>query len=251
MENNNKEYGEVAMKSPFLEKLDNFWYYYKWHTIVAIFVIVAVLVSSLQMCSRKTTDIHVIYAGERNIVRTSVDGDIPMYNKLVSALSERADDYNGDGEKILTFTTYTFLSDLDRTEIAKNPELSINEKLLEDDANMFHQNFALGTGGEFYVLLCSPYVYEEYKEVSEVEIFMPVSSYLDESYGEYELYSDSAIKLSSLSVWKNSATLRNSLPEDTLVTIRIKSYISGVFGKDATDERYRIAEEYFKSFIKG
>ena len=211
MENNDKEYGEVAMKSPFLEKLENFWYYYKWHTIVAIFVIVAVLVSSLQMCSRKTTDIHVIYAGERNIVRTSVDG----------------------------------------AEIAKNPELSINEKLLEDDANMFHQNFALGTGGEFYVLLCSPYVYEEYKEVSDVEIFMPVSSYLDESYGEYELYSDSAIKLSSLSVWKNSATLRNSLPEDTLVTIRIKSYISGVFGKDATDERYRIAEEYFKSFIKG
>ena len=243
------EYGEVAMKSPVVEKLENFWYYYKWHTIVALFLVFTILICSLQMCSKKETDVHVIYAGSAVIKRTADDGDTPAYNRLMTALGERAEDYNGDGEKILTLTTLSFLSAAEIEEINKNPELEVNYSLLEQDMDTFEQNFIYGTG-DFYVLFCTKSVYEAYKTVADVEIFAPVASYLDPDYDGYELYSDSAVVLSSTPLWESSATIRQILPADTLVTLRVKSYISGTFDKAGTDQKYKNAEAYFRQLLE-
>ena len=40
------------IKSEAFDKLSNFWYYYKWHTIVALFIVFVVTVCTLQTCSK-------------------------------------------------------------------------------------------------------------------------------------------------------------------------------------------------------
>ena len=40
-ERNEKNDGEIKINSPPLEKLENFWYHYKWHSIVALFLVIA------------------------------------------------------------------------------------------------------------------------------------------------------------------------------------------------------------------
>ena len=245
----NEDYGSPEMKSPFLSKLENFWYYYKWHSIVALFLIFCIVICSLQFCARKTYDVHVIYAGSKSIVRTSEDGDVPPYNRLSSALAERAEDYNEDGETLLTLYTLAFLSPAEREEVSKNPDLQVNEALLEQDREFFMQNFIYGSGGNYNVAFISPYVYEEYNTVSGVSMFQPVSDYLDSDYDGYELYSDFAVKLSSTPLYKNSATVRTILPEDTLIVLKIRSFSASATDRAGAEARYAASEAFFRSLL--
>ena len=49
----------------FFKWLDNFWYHYKWHTIIAVFAIIVVIVGISQVVSKGTADVGVIYGGPR------------------------------------------------------------------------------------------------------------------------------------------------------------------------------------------
>ena len=247
----NEEYTSPEMKSGFLAKLENFWYYYKWHSIIALFLVFCITICSLQLCTKKTYDVYVLYAGSANITRTSQDGDVPSYNKLESTLVGRADDYNADGETSISLYTLAFLSESERAEIEADPELSVNEALLQQDYEFFRDNFIYGNGGNYNVAFISPHVYEEYNTVSGVCLFTPVAGYLDSDYTEYELYSDYAVKLSSTALYKNNASIREILPEDTLIVLKIKSYTASGFDKSGTEERYAASESFFRSLLEG
>ena len=55
--------GEIKLRSPFIKKLDNYFYHYKWHTIIAAFLVIVLIVCSLQMCRKKKYDVEIMYAG--------------------------------------------------------------------------------------------------------------------------------------------------------------------------------------------
>ena len=59
--------GDISLRSPFLKKLDNFFYHYKWHSIVALFLVVVLTVTLVQACSKETFDVEVMYAGPKNL----------------------------------------------------------------------------------------------------------------------------------------------------------------------------------------
>ena len=43
-------------KNEFNEKWDNYWYHYKWHTFIGIFVIICILVTINDFATRRNTD---------------------------------------------------------------------------------------------------------------------------------------------------------------------------------------------------
>ena len=43
---------------------ENYWYYYKWRVIIAVFLIFVVIVCTAQACANTDDDMIVIYAGE-------------------------------------------------------------------------------------------------------------------------------------------------------------------------------------------
>ena len=55
--------GEIVYESKFTRWLDNFWYHYKWTTIIAVFALFVVLVCTLQMCNKDKNDVSVLSAG--------------------------------------------------------------------------------------------------------------------------------------------------------------------------------------------
>ncbi|MBR7116112.1 MAG: hypothetical protein IKC87_00165 [Clostridia bacterium] len=249
MEENNKnhEYGsDIKIKSPLVTKLENFWYHYKWHTIAALFIIVCVVVCSVQACSRVNIDIHIMYAGNREISRTSADGDTPAYTRLKNALSAYTADYDGDGLTTLTLTTYFSLSPAEITEIENNPGLEVNHTLLAEDAEAMRTRFSIG---EYYLCFMSPYVYGEYRETSDgVMMFAPIEKYAPEE-NELEYYDTYAVKLSSTKLYKNSPEVREILPEDTLIAIRINSAMASVFGGAENAENYAHAEDMLRKIL--
>ena len=54
---------DIHIKSPLLEKLDNFWFYYKIPVIVALVVAFILSVCIVQSCSKEKEDVSVMYAG--------------------------------------------------------------------------------------------------------------------------------------------------------------------------------------------
>lgn len=252
---NREEYGsDIELKSPILEKLSNFWYYYKWHTFAILFVVVVVVVCALQMCSRVGTDAYIIYAGDATISRGSEDGDIPSYNKLLDIVAAHSEDNDGDGIVNVALTTLMFLSPEQIAETEKTQGFEVNYALLKEDREAFDYHVYLATSGEYYLCFLSPYVYDTYtarysENTNGGSLFKNVAPYLDEDYEGYELYSESAVKLSSCALWKNSATLRSILPEDTLVVLRVKSAMSGALDSSGNDISYTGAEALMRSLL--
>ncbi len=244
--NRPEEYGsDVEMKSPLLTKLDNFWYHYKWHSIVALFLIFTVLICSLQLCSRTEIDIHILYCGNKQISRGSSNGDFPAYTKLTGALADYAEDFSGDGETVVALDDMFYLSP---AEIQKweSDGLAVPYSLISEDRSKMNTYLATG---EAYICFLSPEVYEIYKEIDGVSRFRTLSEYVPEGK-EVEFYNDYAIKLSSTALYGERA-IRDNLPADTLVVMRIKSAYGASFGADKENERIERAESVLRSIIGG
>ena len=91
MNNEKRPEGEIRIKSPFIKKLDNFFYHYKWHSIIAAFLAIVLLVCCVQTCSKEKYDIEIMYAGPYDFyhnVQTRLD--------IESAFSDAAADAYGN-----------------------------------------------------------------------------------------------------------------------------------------------------------
>ena len=143
-ENRNENSGEVAAAGSGLRsKLENFWYYYKWHTIAAAFLIIAILVCSLQMCSKVAVDFQLMYAGGTSISRQSVGGDVPAYNQLCSLIADYVDDVDGDGHKNIAFATY-YLPSPDEIKAIEADGGEVSYSLMEKDEEAMESRFGIG-----------------------------------------------------------------------------------------------------------
>ena len=104
---------EIKIESKTFRKLENFWYYYKWHTIVSLFLAFVIVVCTVQACSREKEDIRIIYAGG-----SYVEGE--YHREISKALSSvLPEDFDGDGKEKRGFCELSdLLSRGDRGDIA-------------------------------------------------------------------------------------------------------------------------------------
>ena len=239
-ENREKEWQDTDIKvsSPFLSRLDNFWYHYKWHTIVGVFILAVILIFSLQMCEKKSYDTYVLYATGTELNRGSTDGTVPEYNEAVTSLEKLIGDYNGDGERVVSLITlYTPSEEELKASLGEDGTKEINSSLISSDREALRERMLYS---EYYLLFISPSVYEEYKKIDELEIFAPISSYVPEGK-KPEYYSDRAIKLSSLDIYSLPGICE--MPADTLVCLRLSSVVADAFGGEKNAEIFKRAEK--------
>ncbi len=76
------------------EKLQNFWYYYKWHTIIGLFIAV-VLAFGVAQCSTKESPDYTIMTVFDKYVPGEVTDEIEKY------FEQYGEDVNGDGKVIV------------------------------------------------------------------------------------------------------------------------------------------------------
>ena len=208
--------GEVEAPSTPKEKIQNFWYHYKWHSVAAVILVIAILVCSLQFCAKEEYDAYILYAGSKNIGRTTENGDVAEIATVISSLKRITDDFDKSGEVKVSFTNYYYLSADERKGLD-----DLNEALLANDRKSIS---SVLEHSEYYLCFISVAVYEQYHKVGDEELFISLSDHKADN-PELEYYSDSAIFLSSTDAFMLPGI--SALPEDTLICIRRPSILGG------------------------
>ena len=216
MRKNIQGVGEVTVPSTPKEKLQNFWYHYKLHTALCVLLVIALVVCSLQLCTRESYDAYVLYAGSKNIGRTASDGDVAEIATVISSIKRIAGDYDENGEVSINFGSYYYVSGDDTADLNNASEI-----LLKNDKETLT---SLLEHSDYYLCFISVDVYEEYHSVQGVERFISLESYKSMS-SELEYYADNAIYLSSTPAAKLPGL--KDLPKDTLICIRQPSILAG------------------------
>lgn len=219
-------------------RLENFWYHYKWHSITAIAVIIAIVICSVQMCRKESYDGYVLYAGGYGISRTS-DGDVAEYVKFLSAFKKVVPDTDEDREIVTSFV------DLYLPTPEEMAETGSDLYALTSD-NFSRLKYEMLSGSEYYICFLSEYNYNEYKIWDDVEIFTPLADYVPAGV-EVEYYDANAIYLSSLTFYGVEGI--NKLPPDTLICLRRMSAVASAFNKGENERNRECAEKILTNIL--
>lgn len=180
------EAGDVTQSSPLLRWLDNFWYHYKWPTIIIAFFVIVGSVCIFQMLNRTAYDAHFIYAGSYRLDGNADEPDSHEREDFIKLLNRICPkDFDGNGEKMINLQDYQIYSEqeaadekaeLESAAVAEGekPDYYFNTQFNKqelDNMNSFLMN------GECSVCLVSPYLFEMLCESDRVR---PLS----EVYGE-------------------------------------------------------------------
>ena len=226
---------DVGVKSPFLVWLDNFWYHYKWQTLIALFLIFAILVCSIQMCNKEDYDLFVMYAGAHDVERRS--SSVTEYEKVLRHLEGVCGDYDGDGAVSVSFLPLFLPSNTEIEELNAMEGYEVNTAVVADNAEIFRTNIVYS---DYYVCLLSPSVYTTYHSISGVTMFVPLEPYVGTA--EVTYYAADAVLLSSTPFGAQMGFER--FPEDTLICLRILTDLQGK--KQANVEKYEHAEDMLR-----
>ena len=93
--------------------LDNFWYHYKWPTLIIGFLVIAVSVMSVQYITRDRFDLSVVYAGPFDPTANQTRAIETELGKLIG------EDFNGDNKKNCQLNEFFLLTDEQYVEIQK------------------------------------------------------------------------------------------------------------------------------------
>lgn len=244
--------GEIVWESAGKKKLENFWFYHKWHLLIGLLVVIVVLVCVLQSRENKNSDVTLLLAGP---YRLSATEKTAIEDALGALLPE---DYNGDGEKIAETVALTVFSD---AQVAEQ-EAAMNGAVTDasgavtlpysgyfsathnaDQIDSFHNLIA---AGEYSVCLVDPWLYESvkanggFRKLSEVCGGAVPAGAIDE-YG---------VRFSETALYKQNPEVFGVLPENTILCLRTQSVMGSVFSHGKTEKLYARSEALFRVMVQ-
>lgn len=213
-----------------LKWLDNYWYHYKWVTIVTAFFVITLTIIAVQMITKTDPDCNILYGGPAVLTANQAKEIENAFNSLLP------EDFNGDGEKKISFQITTLMTKEQiaaaETQAAENSSVFIyNPKSLEDNKTNFSTQLF---SGEYVICLIDP---EQYKNVHDAGGFALLSELFDENKIPEYSYDDCALILSETDFAKFFTAI-SALPDDTLICVRKMSSVSVFKGKKKAEEEY-------------
>jgi hypothetical protein len=187
--------------SKFLKWLDNYWYHYKWHTIIVCFFLIIGTISMVQIFNREKYDAYVMYVGDHSIPDT-------QYYDIMQSLKAVSSDYDGDEKHNINFSQTAFITDPENDMAS-----SINASAIQYLSNLVVQ--------PYYIYLMDVEVYKLYKDSG---IFVPISEIVADLPEEW-YYDDTAVYFDRTD-YANSFAGVDNLGENTLLVIKIMPYAS-------------------------
>ena len=226
----------IKLEGKFYKWFDNYWYHYKWPTVIVAFFTCAFLIMGLQMCGREKTDVYLIYAGPHLFEENTVHELASDVNKIIP------DDFNGDKKKTSEIVDLYILSEeqikAEKEAAEKEEEVYYyNAQFFAEERRKFDQ---LIFAGEYSICLLDPHLYESVKESGG---FRPLSEVL-ESVPESAI-DEYGIKLSETEFGR-FFTSAAALPDDTVLCLRRESTMS-FLNRDRAEEQYA---NYVKTFCE-
>lgn len=220
-----KEAPELAPKSGVIRWLDNFWYHYKWHTVIIGFFLLVIIVSVAQCSSEEASDITVSFAGNYAL---SDREQKELKTVFGSVLPE---DFDGNGAKTAAFAQFSIYTEEELVQLytyqdeegASHVDSSglSSARHYNTERLQSLQNYVMT--GDCAVWLVSPYVYETVFR-DKVHVTQTFSLKDTSLYRYYD-----AVQL---------------LPAETVVVL-----VQPVMGYMSKQENYRKAEDYISAIL--
>lgn len=219
-----KEYTEgiYIKRNKTSSKLENFWFYHKWHVIVGVFIIFVLTTCIVQCASKEDYDILFTYAGPKDFLEHPEEK-----TKINNSLSEASIDQFGE-DASANLNNYLIYSEeqiknIEQTiyeDESQKKKITVNTSQITKNLEDF-KNFS--TTGQSYIFLLDPYVYKHLTEQSSEQRFVSLA----EVFGKKPAcaYDDYALRLADTEIYKNSPALQ-ALPEDTLICLHNYLFLS-------------------------
>ena len=240
--------GDIRVQSPLFKKLDNYWYHYKWHTVIALFLVAVILICSLQMCAKEEYDIEVLYAGDGKLNNKQAILDIE------AAFSDLLTDQTGDGIVSVNLVSYWVDDDisldteveggLSPTDISYTLNYSMNnQKAYVDEVK----------AGNVSLFLVSPHLFhmvdDEAGFMRVTDLFPELKTYEDEVcvFDEDGKINRFGVVLSKTEFGQRAGLC--DLPEDTILCVRKPSAMKGWFGAEKAQAAHTLATDVFKNAL--
>ncbi len=224
---------EIKRPTSFKAWLENYWYHYKWHTVIAAFFLALAVMLVTQMATKDKYDVTVIYSGPVQLN----GGELEQISKAFAELMPK--DYNGDGEKnAMTYSEYLLSPEQQRALEEEAKRLSIEENVeyvffytadMRNDA--LNSVNALVSTGEAVICLMDKYNYDI---LCANSAFLPLSDALGEK-PDYAI-DDYGVYLKNTDFAKYFEKTFEKLPDDTILCIRKKAVVGVSKGFDKVYE---------------
>ncbi len=255
---NNSEKIEAAKtitveKGKFLTWLDNFWYHYKWPTIVICLFAVILFVCTFQMCSKEPIDIFITYAGPAPFYSVKKK-DIEAIEDIEAVFAEYLpDEFSKNRNPYLKFKAFNVMSQEEFKAFEKEQNESINASIDEEgesiylnmdiaDASFFKEELSsfdswFATGSS-YIYFLSPAVYEDIITNSS-ERLTPLSEVFEEIPAE--AVDDFGIVFGQTNMYKDNPEL-HAIPSDTIICLQKPTFWS-------KDSDYNKGKNVFVAYV--
>ncbi len=213
---------------------ENFWYHYKWPTILTVIGVAVAVVCILQLLGKESPDVYVMYAGPGYLTSHEAED-------VRSAFRQIMEDYNGDGERGVMLTDINYLSPEQIAEKKAKAEAEGVDLIIDNSGNAAaYERFETEImAGESVVLLLDPALYGFVKKSGAL---MPLSEILD-AVPEYAL-DDTGIRLAD-TPFAQYFTAMSVFPEDTVLCVRALTAMSALKGRSRTERLYGYHLDFF------
>ena len=218
--------------------LDNYWYHYRWHTLIVSFFLVVGVICTVQMLNKEEYDVYALYSGGKYFT-------VDEQKAVEEAFSYVIEDYDGNGEKNACLTRIVVLSaeELKQKQEEANAE---NENLaynFESRTDAIEQLSMELMTGQSYVCFFSEGMYDQVKDKDR---FVTLDSIFDTvPEGAVD---ECAVRLSETNFGSYFSEALSVMGEDTVVCLRKISVQDA--GSDKKTEEYENHTEFFKKIIE-
>ena len=205
--------------------LENYWYHYKWHTIIALFFAAVFAICIGQLITRTDYDVYMRYVGDAQINGT-------QYNDMLAYMEKGDFDINDDGKVNVNFAQVPYVSD------DENPyKNEINADARETLTAMIVQRY--------YIYLMDVQAYEVYKGEG-------IYAQLTQVYGDKDVsdiaYDECAVYFNKTEFYKNAPGME-WVDDDVVMILKTAPYRS-IITKTKYRAEVKAYEEHKEIFIQ-
>ena len=218
----------------FFKWLDNYWYHYKWVTIVVAFFLVVFIVCTVQTCTKKNGDVLLTYAGPASL---DIDDKVVIENaaeKVLAKYSEKQSDIT------VSVASYYVLSrdqiqNIEKQTDSEGYALYVDKSFVSNEKDSFESQLKTGSGS---VILLEKWIYDSFFDSEgATERLVPLS----EVFGTTPegAIDDYGVRLGDTRFYKDNPQL-SFLSPDTVICLHSK-----IIGQKKYDQQV----EAFKALV--
>ena len=207
---------------------ENYWYHYKWATIISAISIFALCVCLFQCTKKQEYDMYALYAG-------------PIYigGEQSKALSDSINDYMSDDKQAVCINSFTYVSE-EKIEEYKKDDVYVNEGIIMQQANDF---FDFLYTANFNMLILDS---ELYSRIDKEKLICPLS---DISNIAQEKSKDGYCLNLSDTKLREKYKIFAEMPDDTVLCFR-KNVLMQNLASANNKQTYEYHKDVFKMIIE-